>query len=451
MKTEFDDVVTDKQGNPIQGCEGDTPFECFMANPSGFLELAASLPATIRAEHQIAQMQAFVPNVFDEVVALVDPNGAAGKDAASSASLRQDLYSLFEDLADNGQLDIPIVDPAAVETLLETLSAETYFKGVYGASPANDNGFPTTGKLLGIDLGGALIKADDGVLTVTGFFPPLADGQDSSNHDGLSFEAVIDATESSDGSTRSYPRAGVSFAFSNDGGDAELTSLVSLLDLSGLGDDLGRAGEIFAQTGQWLLDGVPAGEVDTELHAYTPGFDPDADVNDPRRALKQTGGIGVTADVELSNSIGFIDGDLNVMLRPDADAANGFAFSGGFTGSANITITDPLLGHTWVAVPFPAVEGTVSESGCVEILIQPDREPVPALTVPIAANFALAHGACAAQIVTHSLVVPEPPGTTERTEQIVVRIDQIPAGAWQAGGIKLLYEAISCVCDRQRQ
>ena len=427
-------------------------LDCFMQLESDeyveFFSALASAGGTIggalKSGVQLAEVQVYVPNVFQEISELIlPPDPATIADAFTV--LKDKAYNVFDVLTDgqgNLQTDLETLYNNQVfdsrnslaqlqgqfDVLKNKLLDTAYVRGVVGSGAGGNS---PAKKLFGIDFGGAMIDVDDGVLVTTGFFPSLAAGQSPEEHSGLQFEARIEVQTDPD--VADYPRAGASTRFSLSPSDNDPQLLTDFFNQSGLANTslVGRGAEIFARAGDWLLSGViPQNALDIELFAYSPGYDPEAvEANFTRQLVKRKGGVGLSAAAELSNSFGSLEGDIDLALIADPDAPAGVAFTGSFKGAATFTL--PGL-PTFV---LPEVTGQVSPEGCVEVRLAAGVGPVPN---SLSTHFALAAGACDAHIVLSDVTVPEPAANGQTTVQVPVRIEQVPP--WSDGTLKLLYE-----------
>lgn len=337
LQSEFRDVVTDANGDPLPGCEdASDPIACLLANPGGFFEYIQSLPDAVGAEHQIAQVQLFLPNIGDELSNLID-NSVIG-DADKQQALATKVRNLFNDIIDNGKADnslnlpdgeVALIADSDITDLVNTLRDGIYFRGDVGTFPDNDrkDTLPTSGKFLGFDFGGATIQLNGDQLSVSGQFPADADN-------GLRFEAIID-------SANGYPRAGAKVEFGTISDTAEpvdfnaLIDVLLAMDFTEISDP--DSGNAFASAADWLRRFVPdeAG-LGAALHVYSPGFDPEAIDDDPliQQVMRQ-GGFAILAEAEFQSDFTHIDGDLNFALLLDANSPTGFKFIGSFNGLVN--------------------------------------------------------------------------------------------------------------------
>ncbi|MEZ6135020.1 MAG: dockerin type I domain-containing protein [Pirellulaceae bacterium] len=458
----------------------DTVLEAFQRlEPSDYLrffeivaEASGSVGDAIFDHVNIAQVQLFVPNVFPEIADLLQVDDSDVDNRAPS--LASQIYALFDELASNGTdidaaLDtliasgqITLSDTIAnVQSKLNTLSRrlvdDAYLRGVVGSAPLSSPfGDSSSGKLLGIDFGGALLEAADGSLIATGRFPALKPDQSLEQWSGLNFVAEIEVPNSPN--EFGYPRAGASINFSLSNLDAsdpqdrtyEPTLLQTFLEQSGLSrvGNLGDAPQVFSQIGDWLLSGVPQGDLDFTLGVYSPGFDPSAaDDNWVIQDVKQQGGMFVSGDVTLGNSFGEIHGDVTMALLADADSPTGITFVGEFDGWGRFGFISPISGQ-WVGLgtddsngdgihddPSPRIRGRITPSGCVEFQLE------PLIGEPLNLHFSLNAGACDARVVIRDVAAVEPAGDSSvtRVVQVPVRIENVPL-TWSSGEIKVSYD-----------
>ncbi len=129
LRNEAAALITDDKGNPV--CDPrlnlNSALDCFLHDPAGIMEFAASLPSRVTNEHQVAQVQLFVPSFFDELGDLFDINDPSG----AIDQIRQAVLT--------GQFDASVLrgllDQDEIDALLETLVNDTYFRGEFGDVP----------------------------------------------------------------------------------------------------------------------------------------------------------------------------------------------------------------------------------------------------------------------------------------------------------------------------
>jgi hypothetical protein len=290
-----------------------------------------NLPGDVTAVEEVAQLQLFVPNFMDDVIAgisevdvtdLVDPGtleqvfGADVPDPltfrdltdiapAGDALVVEVLANLVEmilvDESENG--DRPDLIGGVLDDVSSVLGGNNgfYIFGAYGQlpEPYADEDFepadvelPTTSRLLGIDLGGAQIIGDTHRLEIVGEFLGVAD-----------VKFLVDANNINE--HLDLPRVGAELVFGSGtsathAGD-QIRGLLTAIGLPPVDPEQ----PLLPGNLQWLA--LPSdGLLEGELRAYSPGYELPAEEDDPDsvEAIKRTGGIEAHARLELP---GFVD------------------------------------------------------------------------------------------------------------------------------------------------
>ncbi len=325
LKDRTDILLYDNQGVP----RCDNLWDCLLTDPVGFFQLATDAAGILGTEQQVAQIQMFVP------------------------------------------------DPAKGE------ASDFYARGQYGSVPGPGGNLATTGKLLGVELGGALIEwANDQ-------FRVLYDSADPDQQPEL--EVIVEP------SLGGIPRAG--FVWEFDLNQPQATPLDALFD------QLGLAGGGRPNPGAWLDSGLLDVNGDVTLAAFTPGFGN----SQPYAELKQRGGIAMDANGQLEGLFGEVNGHFDFDWSPDG-------FSGQFAGSVTLNVPNPAaligLGEPLIGVNLASVNGTISEQGCLLVNVtQPFEGSIP---------FSLAPGGC-----DPILTLADAEVTEGGVANLVLRVDQL--------------------------
>ena len=145
----------------IDASNCDDIWSCITANPTAVFGILSRLPQQIQAGTSIetvSQVQMYVPNFIDNIIESFDDQTRAELDAllaTGSGATADDVISFIQDEVGD-----------ALGSGYDRLQ-DAYLKGSYGKNPALANPpFPTTSKILGIDLGDGTV---DGRILETGF------------------------------------------------------------------------------------------------------------------------------------------------------------------------------------------------------------------------------------------------------------------------------------------
>ncbi|MGE3777895.1 MAG: hypothetical protein AB7F89_11960, partial [Pirellulaceae bacterium] len=371
LRTLNTELWTDDEGNPLATATGNPCVEdgvphyallldCFLADPPAFLSFAAEVANQIAAHDLVAQTQLYVPNIFDEIGAMVD---------TSIESLQSQVYAVFEELTDGdgntlfedlSELAARFQDGSLAEleaqfqSLLDTLVTNSYFRGEYGSAPAGS--LATTGLLLGIDLGGATLQyadpdpdnADNGQRSF--FVSADVQGLDAR----FEFAGLDDAFDP--GSPPEFPRVGGEIAVGTKSNQSPPPAAAEMGDLlRGVAFPFPLADWLFPEMSDASSLQNTAGAV---FRGYSPGFDASPEAP----WIQRNGGIEVEAEVELNSPLGTFHGDVHFGLGPDAGATTGWRASGAFQGYGTLTLgglVDIPLGDA----SRPLVSGELTEEG----------------------------------------------------------------------------------------
>lgn len=296
-----DTVFIDENGEPITACTNvvgpQTALNCFLANPTGFIEyftdvadFVSGLQDDILAERQIAQVQVFIPNFIDELVATIDTTDPTGL-----------LNTLREFLLGNRTL-ADVSNEINLDPFLDTLLHDTYFRGQLGSVPGGGP-FPTTGKILGFDLGGALVEYAD---------PDLNNSDDRErvfrvvpNFEGLQGSFVFSGLDSTFdlGNAPSFPKIGGQISVGNQAGSDPKTGLVDAF--ASLGFPFGLADWLPGGSGSSLNSVAGA-----TIEAYTPGYSNSS----AAPLIRRNGGVAIRdANFRLTD---FVDVGFDFQISP---------------------------------------------------------------------------------------------------------------------------------------
>jgi hypothetical protein len=264
----------------LQLCgDSESILDCILADPLGALNFLISLTEQLSAVEEVAQLQLFVPNFIDDVIAKIDPELLA-------PLLDPQLAASSDPL-----IDTILAHVVQQATLVGQVVADNfYLRGSYGQLPQPYSKeafasveFPTTSKLLGIDIGGAQVTGDTQHFEIIADFLGVA-----------AMRFLIDANPAF--ADNALPRVGAEIAFGSGAGSTHpQAQLVSML--SALGFD--------PEALTWL--GLPREDlVSGSLRAFSPGYElPSAgEPADSVEQIKQTGGIEAEARLVVP---GFVD------------------------------------------------------------------------------------------------------------------------------------------------
>lgn len=311
------------------GCEG--IWECVTTNPMETFNLLSTLPDVIgdaTAIEEVAQVQFFMPNMIDDFLESLD-EGA-----------REELERLTDpETAVSGDGLAAFIQREFTEAFDASFTAlqDAYLIGSYGRlpdpfgdqpfpsiiphpdDPQADPPFPTTPKILGINLGGGEVKgeiSDSGFeIEIGGTFLGLGDVRfltslDHSNSDPrlrLGGEFVIGASPAACEITPT------TFQGTEDADEVGQQLLAFLANVGLTDDPDALSGDIESAAGaafEWLnLDQVGGGAC---LRAFSPGFDPSA----PEGSLLRSGGIEAHATIGIAD---FINGEFTFQISPSAN------------------------------------------------------------------------------------------------------------------------------------
>ncbi len=286
------------------GCEpGQQIFDCILSHPVEVFEFVTGLPETIDTVDQVAQLQLFVPNFIDDVLASLDPaaiyNGLSRELRTAIGGLPRDasiadLLTLIRDNTPSIDEVSSVIQSAlagAVGTIADVMSDPDFgfsITGSYGQLPAHldlpGSLLPTTSKILGIDIGGGEIVGDTDSFQLIGNFLGLADAR------------FLIETNADSGTP--LPRVGLEIAF---GDPALLPADAPQITPTSAGGDINELlvgiGLDPAQFG-WLQ--IPSANVFAGyLRGFSPGFElPVRGQSDPE-PIKQTGGIDAFARLQI--------------------------------------------------------------------------------------------------------------------------------------------------------
>ena len=331
------------------GCN--TLWDCLIADPGAFFQAATQTSTVLGEEQQVAQLQLYLPG-----------------------------------------------DANAVRN-------EFYVKGQYGTSP--DANTVTSGKLLGVDLGGAFVSYQDGKFILEQDSPDV--DVDPRNPDP---EIRIELEDGPFGIPRAALEVNVDLSDSH---ASPLDALLTQLDIVGAGPN----------PGAWLDTGVFDVTGQVQVRAYTPGYESNPSGQYAR--LKRHGGVRLEASGSMAGYFGKITGDLEFDWTP----ADGFL--GSFQGSAILDFPN-LIGDLadivgiespddLFRIPLATVNAQISESGCISIYVPQVAQD---------AQFSLSPGACDPAITIADTQVEE-----GATASVKIRISQLADDA--NGSAKVRY------------
>ncbi|MFK8114599.1 MAG: dockerin type I domain-containing protein [Rubripirellula sp.] len=343
------DLLIDKEGQVIDACRVDsggdagerlgTAFECFLNDPGSFLDAGADLLTLLGSESQVAQVQAYVPDVSDELAGFVDVNDPERVKAAVLALSSGDAEAVFD-----------LIDPSQVNAVARELLEKSYFRGQIGSAAG---GLSTTGKLLGIDFGGATVQYAD---------PDPNDG-DPDQRSLLIAGNIAGAVGrfefgNTDGGVPAF--GGRLSVGAHAEGDIQppidqLESLLRSNPITGSNELLQDLADFIFEDSGDENETEPFGAT---LKAYSPGFSRDASAP----AIERLGGVEVIADLNLNNEIGSLVGSLDFSVAPDLNSPLGIKASGSFRGYGALSLGG-LVNLPIGNADDPLVEGILTEDG----------------------------------------------------------------------------------------
>ena len=336
----------------IDGCQAGENLDalaCFLTDPSAFFAAAGEATELLGAENQVTQMQLFVPDLRSELASLIDHATSPDVFAALHRALvTSDFATLGERLGSD-----------AVDRLREKLFRETYFRGQIGNAPEGD--LPTTGTILGIDLGGASIAYADP--------DPLDDAPDEralvirGEAFGGDVDFRIGATDFG------VPTFGGELRFGSFADSPTASPIQQLEQLLRESTILGPTNDLLAGLADHLFGDRSDDDASTEasgaaVRLYAPGFSVD-----PRSpSIQRTGGFEAEIALRMDNPLADLHGDLRFSVAPDASMPSGLSASGSFHGFGHLRLGG-LINVPMGSAEDPLIEGSLSEDGLLNLSI----------------------------------------------------------------------------------
>ncbi len=311
LGVDWNELITDENGNPRVDEEGkpicqsaSTAFDCFLANPSVFIEFATGLAGRFYEEETLGQLQFFVPNIADDLLEIL----RAERPNATTDEMFETLRSEFNILV------------SRLEDVRRKFEDNFYLVGVYD------------GKLFGLDLGEAQIKSEDSQLIMT-------------VNDVLGADAVFELD------TRgSYPRFGGTLAVGSFAGPSA-SVLPTKQDVAAFFRDT-LPGD-FTSIAEWIDSDLllpnttasPSNQFGLRLSAFSPGYCDGESAEDACQEtdaefstlLRNTGGLGVEVAVKTPTLLGELTGDLQFAAYANPNTPFSGAFHGKLGGTLEVS------------------------------------------------------------------------------------------------------------------